>query len=218
MDQYLPANAIVDKFIAKTKFYQKTFISSKLKNEFTDKIKKITWKYKLAEDTLGISKTENVTEIQIFEIELKEQLIPKTVLKVIDKAIPYPILYRFLFKDNVAFGITLKGAILKNIAGTEKLNQGYYFSEWNEVLEFDFTSTDLEKIYQKLIKLFIRDEVKSDKNFEAVIKTDNQIKSLEKEITLLSNKVFKEKQFNKKVELNKSLLDKKQQLKSLIKN
>jgi hypothetical protein len=218
MDQYLPANAIVDKFIAKTKFYQKTFISSKLKNEFTDKIQKITWKYKLSEDTLGINKTENVTEIQIFEIELKEQRIPKTVLKVIDKAIPYPILYRFLFKDNVAFGITLKGTILKNIAGTENLNQGYYFSEWNEALEFDFTSTDLEKVYQKLIKLFIRDEVKSDKNFEAVIKTDSQIKSLEKEITLLSNKISKEKQFNKKVELNKSLLDKKQQLKSLIKN
>ena len=68
MELKLPGNAYVNKFIAKSKFYERVSISSKLQNEFTKKIQKITWKYKLAEDTIGISKTDKVTEIQIFEI------------------------------------------------------------------------------------------------------------------------------------------------------
>ena len=57
----LPREANVNKFIAKTKFYEKANLSSKLQKEFVDKIQKITWKYKLAESTIGIAKTEAVT-------------------------------------------------------------------------------------------------------------------------------------------------------------
>lgn len=210
----LPHNALVNKFIAKTKFYERATLSSKLQNEFINKIQKITWKYKLAEDTIGISKTDSVTEIQVFEIELKEQAIPENVLKVIDKAIPYQILYQFVYKDNLAYGITLKGPILKTMPEKESAaTRNYYFSEWNEDLNFDFTGIDLEKVYQKLIKAFINNEAKNQSDFAAIIDTDDKIKRLGKEITTLDNKIRKEKQFNRKVELNKSLLERQRQLK-----
>ena len=166
----LPEAAFVNKFIAKTKFYEKSALSAKLQKDFVNKIQKIIWKYKLAESTVGISKTETVTEIQIFEIELKEQVIPKNLLKVIDKAIPYQILYRFIYKDNVAYGITLK----------ENKNVGnYYISDWNEVKSFDFSGIDLEKVYQKLVKTFVRSEAHSKSSFNEIIDTDNKIKALE---------------------------------------
>ncbi len=215
----LPQNAFVNKFIAKTKFYERASLSSKLQNDFIKKIQKINWKYKLAEDTIGINKTDSVTEIQIFEIELKEQVIPKNVLKVIDKAIPYQILYQFVYKDNMAYGVTLKGQVLKTMP--EKGSAAawnYYFSGWNEDLDFDFTGIDLEKVYQKLIKAFINNEAKNRGDFDAIIETDSQIKSLEKEIETLSSKIKKEKQFNRKVELNKSLLKKQKQLQSIKEN
>jgi len=202
----LPETALVNKFVAKTKFYEKVSLSLKIQNEFIHKIQKITWKYKLAENTIGISKTDNVTEIQVFEIELKEQIIPKNLLKVIDKAIPYQILYQFVYKDNIACGITLK---------ENNIGQNYYFSEWNEEIIFDFTGIDLEKVYQKLIKAFIPDDVKNQGDFDTIIDTDNKIKHLEKEITTLDRKLKKEKQFNRKVELNKSLLERQKQLKNI---
>ena len=201
----LPKSAYVGKFIAKTRFYNRVALGTKLQNEFIRKIQKITWKYKLAEETIAISKTEDVTEIQVFEIELKEQLIPKNILKVIDKTIPYQILYIFTYKDNFAYGITLKG---KNIA------QNYYFSEWNEEIDFDFNGIDLEKVYQKLIKSFIKNESKSDAKFEEIVKADNDIKRLEKEILSLSVKMRREKQFNRKVGINKVLLIKEKELKN----
>ena len=214
MDLKLPKNALVDKFVAKTKFYEKASLSPKLQSEFINKIQKITWKYKLSENTIGINKTDDVAEIQVFEIELKEQVIPKNVLKVIDKAIPYQILYQFVFNDNVSYGITLKGIE----GGEQSTVANYYFSEWNEKLNFDFSGIDLKKVYQKIIKSFIKNEVKEQSSFKDVIDADNTIKQLEKEIIVLSNKISKEKQFNKKVELNKSLLEKKKQLQLIREN
>jgi hypothetical protein len=199
----LPKEAFVNKFIAKSKFYEKANLSSKLQKEFVDKIQKITWKYKLAESTIGITKTAVVTEIQIFEIELKEQVIPKNVLKVIDKSIPYQILYRFIYEDNVAYGITLK----ENTSV-----ENYYFCEWNTDIAFEFTGIDLEKVYQKLVKAFVREEARSKGSFNEIIDFDNKIKDLETEISALETKIHKEKQFNRKVEINKVLLEKKAML------
>ena len=204
----LPKSAIVNKFIAKSKFYEKAALSTRLQNEFINKIQRITWKYKLAESTIGISKTEAVTEIQIFEIELKEQSIPKNVLKVIDKAIPYQILYVFSYKDDFAFGITLKD-------GTHKEN--YYFSDWNEKKQFDFSGIDLEAVYQKLIKAFIKLETQQYTEFNEIIEFDNKLQALKTEIKTLQNKIKKEKQFNRKVDMNKILLQKKNELKKLVK-
>jgi hypothetical protein len=209
MDLKLPNSAYVNKFIAKSKFYERANLGTKLQNEFVNKIQRITWKYKLSEETVGISKTDKVTEIQIFEIELKEQIIPKNVLKIIDKSIPYPILYIFTYKDNFAYGITLK----------DNTNaQNYYFSEWDENIKFDFSGIDLEKVYQKLIKVFLKESFQKKDDFNEVIALDTQIKTLEKEITSLENKIRKEKQFNRKVESNKLLTKKKKEMKMLKRN
>ena len=72
MDFLLPKQAYVHRTIPKNTFFGKTAISTKLKKEFTDQIQKITWKYKIAEDTIGVAGTPQVEEIQIFEIQLKE--------------------------------------------------------------------------------------------------------------------------------------------------
>jgi hypothetical protein len=199
----LPKEAFVNIFIAKTKFYEKANLASKLQKDFVDKIQKITWKYKLAESTIGIAKTEAVTEIQVFEIVLKEQVIPKNVLKVIDKSIPYQILYRFVYDGNIAYGITLK----ENTSV-----ENYYFCDWNANISFDFSGIDLEKVYQKLVNSFICDGAQKKGSFSEIIDVDNKIKSLEKEIAALESKIGKEKQFNRKVEINKVLLGKKANL------
>lgn len=207
MEFKLPDKALVNKFIAKNKFYERVQISTKLQNEFIKKIQRITWKYKLAEETIGISKTENVTEIQIFEIELKEKEIPKNVLKIIDKTIPYQILYVFIYEENLSFGITLK---------KDNVTRNYYFSDWNEELDFDFTGIDLYKIYQNLIKAFISLENKEERDFNSIVEIDKRIKILQNEIDSLQNKIKRERQFNRKVDQNKMLLEKKTELIKLL--
>lgn len=204
MNLALPPQAYVHKPIPKNTFFAKTAISTKLKKEFTDQIQKITWEYKLAEGTIGIPGTPSVEEIQIFEIQLKEKVIPKNVLKVIDKTIPYPILYVFKYEDDLAYGITLK----------DDSSQRYYFSKWGEEKSFTFSGTTLERVYQGIVTTFINISQKG-KDFAIIVATDKQIEALEKDISALKNKIKNEKQFNRKVEFNKALLEKKKTLESI---
>lgn len=204
MNLKLPLQAYVHKYIPKNRFYEKAVISILLKRSFIEQIQKITWEYKLAESTIGIKGTDAVEEIQIFEIQLKEKVIPKNALKVIDRTIPYPILYIFRYEECLAYGIMLK-----------QNDQRYYFSEWDEEMHFSFTGKDLEHVYQGIIAEFIAVK-KEGENFDSIIETDKQIEILKKEIDRLKNKVRTEKQFNRKVEYNKMLLEKKESLKSIL--
>ena len=205
MDFKLPEASYVNKFIPKGKFFERSSINTKLKKEFTDKIQRITRKYKLAESTISTSKTDKIEEIQIFEIQLKQKIIPKYALQVIDKIIPYPILYVLVYQENIAYGVSLK----------EETNKTYYLSERDEDMSFDFNGINLEKVYQNIIKAFITNVDVADKNFDEVVAKDQRIKSLEKEIQTIRSKIKREKQMNRKVELNKILLERKQILESL---
>ena len=205
MNFNLPKSTLLNKFIPKSIFFAKAVVNSKLKADFTDKIQKITWKYKISEETLWINKSDKIQEIEIFEINLKEKIIPKNVLKVIDKTIPYPILYIFTYENDYSYWITLKWEKLWN----------YYFSDWNENIEFEFNWIDIERVFEDIIKKFLKNIDTDDKKFDEIIETDNARIFLEKDIEKLKNKIKKEKQFNKKVELNKLLLEQKSKLEQL---
>lgn len=204
----LPKETLVNRFIAKSKFFEKAQVSSKIQQEFTATILRITWANKLAQSTINIAGTENMEELQIFNVQLKTQHIPKNALKVIDKAIPFAILYIFEFENNFAYGITTK----------ENAEQRYFFSDWNTELNFDFTGNTIEHIYQKIIKLFINNKtglVTKNQNFETVLANEKQLAILDKEIISLQKKVHTEKQFNKQVAFNKALKSKQKEKENL---
>ncbi len=202
----LPDSAFVNKFIPKTKFFQKAVLNTQLKQAFTDKIQRITWLYKLSEETLNTPKTKNIEEIQVFFIELKKKEIPKKVLQVIDRSIPYPILYVFSYQDSLAYAIKLHGDTKKP----------YYFRDFDEVITFSFKGLNLETIYQGIVSAFIDpSKIRPVEDFESQVENDQQQKQLQKNIQALESKIRKEKQFNKKVALNQELQRLQKQLEDL---
>ena len=182
----LPKECIVDKFIPKKIFYEKVSLSSNLKQEFVDKIDKIYWKYKISEDTLNISKTENVEEIETFELTLKEKVNCQNIIKVITKNIPYII----FFVDDI------------------------YFTNWNEKIDFNFNGIDLNAVYENIIRSVTNISEQSN-NIDEELEKDKKLKEVQKEIERLENKMKAEKQFNKKVELNKQIIEKKHELENI---
>jgi len=197
----LPKSAKVDKFIAKKTFADKVANAKVL---FAN-IEKITWAYKLSPKTINIPNTTKVEEIHIFDIQLKSKEIPKKALHEIQKLIPYPILFRLIYDTKFCYSISLLD------------KQSYYFTEFDERVEFNFLDTDLEKVYQNIVKKFLKNiKENSSIDFKQSIEIDNKIKVLQKEITTLENKIKKEKQFNKKLELSRQLKPKEEELKGLL--
>ena len=198
----LPNQAFIDKFLPKKTFEEKVINGKKV---FKD-ISKITLKYKLSPNTINIEKTQNIAEILIFEIILNEKNIPKNAIKTIDELVVFPKLYVFKYKDEFCYGVFYKE------------EKKYFFSNWNETKEFNFNHTNLEKVYENLIKTFFKSEASTIQNdFKKSFQIENKIQNLKKEIEVLENKIKKEKQFKNQLELNKKLNPLKIELQTILK-
>lgn len=185
----LPKSCYVNKFIPKKVFYEKVGVSSNVKEEFINLVDRITWLYKLSEDTLGLTKTEEIEEIQIFQIDVKEKRIPLSVIKTITKGVQYKILFVIKYQDDFCYSIRV---------------EDIYNSKWNENIEFNFNAINLRTVYENIVKKIIKEE-SNDKSFSEIIE-DNKCKNeLEKKLSKLQKKIKLEKQFNRKVELNNQL-------------
>lgn len=198
----IPKKCYVNKFLPKKLFYEKIAISPSVKEDFTNQVDRITWLYKISPDTIGVSKTNNVEEIEVFQLDLKEKIIPKNVIKVITKGIPYKIL--FLLKYNEEYCYLLKVDDIYNL-------------EWNKEINIDFNAINLEVLYENIVKTII-DKKDDDRNFEIIIEEKNRIDDLNKKKINLRNKIKSEKQFDRKIELNQKLQQLKKELGELNEN
>lgn len=185
----LPKSCYVNKVVPKKTFHQKIKMATAVKKEFTDLVEKIVWLYKIAPDTLGVNKTANIDELEIFEIQLKQKQLPKNVVKVITKSIPYPILFIIKYQNECCYSIKVEDS---------------YYTDWNEKIKFDFHYNNLNSIYEDIVKKIIKEET-NQHSFDEMISINTNKRELEKQIIRLRRKVLQEKQFNRKVELNQEL-------------
>ncbi len=187
----IPKICEVNKVIPKKIFYDKVQISSKLKKEFVEKIVKIYWKYKISEDNINISKTNEIEEIEVFQIILKEKYNAKNILNLITKAIPYPILFEIIYNNEFIYAIQYDNDII--------------YSNWNEDIKFKINGLDLSIVYENLVRQ-IRNVDDNELDLKQEIEKQKCINELEKEIKTLENKMSMQQQFNRKVELNKKIM------------
>lgn len=185
----LPKSCYVNKFIPKKVFYEKVGVSSNVKEEFINLVDRITWLYKLSEETLGLTKTDEIEEIQIFQIDVKEKKIPLSVIKTITKGVQYKILFVIKYQDEYCYSIKV---------------EDIYNSEWNDSIEFNFNAINLRTVYENIVKKIIKEET-NEKSFSKIIEDNDYKKELENKINKLHQKIKSEKQFNRKVELNTEL-------------
>ena len=196
----LPIKCNVDKFIPKKTFYEKVQLSSAIKQEMIEKLDKIYWKYKISQENTNIVKTEEIEEIEVFEMILKERYNAQNIINIITKSIPYPILFKINYKNDYRYAIKYENDIIQ--------------TEWNENIDLSINGMDLKTVYEN----FVRQIANIDNNFTDVkqeLAKIKQIEELEKEINKMKNNIQKEKQFNKKVELNKKLIELEKEMEAL---
>ena len=153
----LPKSAEVNRFVAKKKFYEHSNMAESIKNSFVNDLEKITWSYKLSEDTMNLSKTDIVNEIEIFTLNVTKKNIPNSIIKTINKLIPYKILFKIVFENNYCYAIYEKETI--------------YNTEWNENLDFKFNGLNLENVWNNIIKHIINEDNNSISIIPEIIPT-----------------------------------------------
>lgn len=211
-----PIKTKFNKLIPKNKIYEKASINTALKDKIVKQIEKIVWLHKLSATTLNLNATDKITEIQVFDIELREDNLDEDVLKAIDKAIPFPIVFQLKKNDKVQIKSAYKRA---SESDTSKwIVDKYFSSPWidnSHLKEILPTVLDLEKLYEVIIKELMPNITSAKKSLKEEIETHKELEKLEKLYEQLKAKRAKEKQFNKKVELNTELKVLKSQISKL---
>lgn len=201
-----PVSTEFNKRIPKQKFYENIEVSPAVKRIFVEQIHIIYWRNKLAAATLNLAAGDAVTEIEIFEVKLNTPQLDEAVLRQIDKAIPYHILFVLTYEGKAQAWIGYKEAT--SGGNTFKVNR-YYHTEWmpeNE-LQFSVDGLNMDAVYESLVRQIAGERLQalSHESLKESVGRDEERRRLEKQIAALENKLHKEKQLNRKMELNAEL-------------
>lgn len=126
----LPKSTEFDRRIPKQKFYENLTVTPALKRVFVEQIKTIYWRNKIASATVNIAEGKTVTEVEVFEIRLTEPLLDESVLRQIDKEVPYHIVFLLEYQGKYQAWTAYKEA---TGSGNNAFKVGvYYHTEWLE--------------------------------------------------------------------------------------
>ena len=218
-----PPQAKVDRLIPKNKFYEQGKANTKIEQLFVNQVENIRWAYKLASSTIHLQDQEDLKEIQIFRVKSRVEDLDVSILSFIDKLILTPIIFEVVYQDKVKVVATYKR--LNQADKTKAVLGQYYASEWLE----DHDRIELP-LYLKLADLYehfiaqilpialSKDQENDNESFsiELQLQKSQQLESLQKQLDKLKSKLRTEKQFNRKVELNKHIHALESDLKKLV--
>lgn len=218
-----PQQAKVDRLIPKNKFYEQGKANTKIEQLFVNQVENIRWAYKLASSTIHLQDQEDLKEIQIFRVKSRVEDLDVSILSFIDKLILTPIVFEVVYQDKVKVIATYKR--LNQADKTKAVIGQYYASEWLEdhdriELPLYLKLSDLyEHFIAQLLPITSReDQGNHDESvsIELQLQKAQQLESLQKQLDKLKSKLRTEKQFNRKVELNKHIHALESDLKKLV--
>lgn len=196
-----------NKRIPKQKFYENLEVSPALRRVFVDQIRLVYWRNKLAASTLNIAAGEAVTEIEVFEVRLNDPQLDEAVLKQIDKEIPYHILFILTCDGKAQAWIGYKEAAASG-SNAFKVSR-YYHTDWmpEDELHLSIDGLNIDAVYESLVRQIAGDKLQTDpgESLKESVVRDEKKKQLEKQISTLENKMKKEKQLNRRMQMNAEL-------------
>ncbi len=236
-----PEKARFDRLIPKSKIYERAELDSALRDKFVTQVEQIRWVYKLAPETINLAATRSVTEIQVFHIELRSAVVDHEVLRAIDRAIPFPLIFELTHRDRVKVAAAYKRP---SESDSSRWVVGNYFeSDWlpedspREALPM---ALDMAALYEQLLSPLVTSQSRpspvpsgtrefpapysatpqaaagaTSLTLEQRIALAERIAAKSKEIERIKSRLAREKQFNKRVAINTELRDARQELERL---
>lgn len=203
----LPQSTEFNKRIPKQKFYEHITVSPALKKSFVDQIRMIYWRNKVAATTVNLAPGTIVDEVEVFEIRLNSASLDEAVLRQIDREISYHIIFLLEYEGKLQAWTAYKE---KTPTANAAFKVGkYYHTEWMTEAELPIRidGLNLDAVYENFVRQIAGDALKADsgESLKASVERDEKKKQLEKQITVLENKMRREKQLNRQMEMNAEL-------------
>lgn len=205
-----PKQAAFGRVLPKNKIYEHSGAKTRLKDLFVTQVEQIVWQYKLAPETIKLPAKPGVPEIQVFSVQLKTPQLHEEVLRCIDGAVQYPILFELSYDGQTQVKACYKRPVLKKgeADASKWVISDYFASPWlaaDAPRESMPMALDLAALYEQLLRRLIPLTPRAGEGLAALVERTNQVRSKQREVDQTQARLNKEKQFNRKVEINAQL-------------
>jgi len=212
-----PERGRLGRVVPKTRIYAASKPGRRLRDKIAQQVARIVWQYKLAPETLNLKASRAVPEIQVFTLALKAdgmtEELPDDILRCIDRAIGFPLIFELTVsrEDGAARDQVRVAASYKRPSEAEagKWVMGDYFAtDW---LPADApraplpVALDLARLYEEILRRLIPLPAREGESIEALAERQRQLAIKQRECRRLETRLHREKQFNRKIELNRQL-------------
>jgi len=170
---------------------------------------------KLSPETINLEAKE-IKEIQIFKIELKVREEVQPLLDIINKAIPYNIIFIIEESDSIYLSTSTKHPHPVN--NDNSVIDWTFKTSWftqNENTYSLHLKKSLDAVYHDFCIQLSGKKSMAKKSLQDLVHYNKQIDTLEKEIIQLKKIIKNSKQYKYKVELNLLLKQRSKELKTL---
>lgn len=213
-----PAQAAFGRPLPKNKIYEHAAANTRLKDLFVKQVEQIVWAFKLAPETIRLPERPGVPEIQVFSIQLKTPELHRDVLRCIDGAIAFPIVFELGFEGKTQVIAAYKRP---NEADASRWVLSDYFST-------DWLPSDRERstmpvalhmggLYEQLLHRLIPLSARPQETLAELVARVEQAQAKQRELDKTAARLAKEKQFNRKVEINATVRQLNKELQELSK-
>lgn len=211
-----PTQAAFNRVLPKSKIYAFAKPTRALKDRFVSGIQDIVWKYKLAPETVNLPARHGIQEIQVFDVALRTEDLGDEVLRTIDRAIPSPIVYQLTFGDRVRFSAAYKRP--SEADASKNVIAAYFTTDWQPAtrpLPALPVVLDLAALYEEMLRRVLPLARRDGESLATQVERAIQLRARERECRDLEVRLSRERQFNRKVEINAAIRAAKTQLKQL---
>lgn len=211
-----PSKAAFGRIVPKAKLYEHGTTSARLKGLFAEQVEQIVWQYKLAPETTNLPASPSVPEIQVFGMRLRTPELHHDVLRCIDRAIPFPILFELHHEDRLQVVACYKRP--SEAEAGRWVCSDYFAADWiaaespRAALPVALNSGGL---YEQLLHALIPLTHRPNESLPALVEREGKVRMLQRAVDKTVSQLATEKQFNRKVEVNAGLRQLKSQLEEL---
>ena len=196
----LPQRTEINKPLHKTKVFEKFDLTASQRDSFDADISRMFITHVVAESTISTIKAGNeIADFYIIEVSLKRREYAPKNIELLAKFIPRKILFVLHFEEQAQLAIHHTKLIC---------------SDWQQcdTLNIPLTGLDLDAVWENIVATIGSITVQEGNTLTEQIKSDEQKSKLQKQIQLLQQKLNKEKQYNKQIEINAEIKRLKKQL------
>lgn len=212
-----PPATRVDRLISKTELLARAGKPPGLRERLTRELAGISWTHKLATATLNLP-AGGLPEIQVFRLQLKPGVdaASEPLLRAVDLAIPSPLVFELAGDAGIRTVAAPKRASA-SAAGRQVLGD-YISGDWiaadapRQPLP---VALDMSGLHQALLRALVPLAPRRGESLEALLARLAAVRGAEREVARLQGRLHSEKQFNRKVAINRELREARSRLQAL---